>query len=227
MAQSVLVISESGAGKSTAIRNLDPKETFIINVANKALPFKGWKNMYPIWSRENQEGRMYTRSSANEIMACMKYINEKRPEIKNIVIDDLQYMSAFEYFEKVDEKGYEKFNKIAKDLATVARYPKDMREDLIVFMMTHAEETLDAYGEKRVKAKTVGRMIDNSLTLEGLYSTVLFAKVKKGKDGDMRYVFETRNDGSNTCKSPFGMFEDKEIDNDLNIVRQAIINYEN
>ena len=227
MAQSVLVISESGAGKSTSIKNLKPEETFIINVANKPLPFKGWKKLYPIWSRENQEGRMYTKSGANEIMACLKYINEKRPEIKNIVIDDLQYMSAFEYFEKVDQKGFEKFNKIAKDLATVARYPKDMREDLIVYMLTHAEETMDAYGEKRIKAKTLGKMIDNSLTLEGLFSVVLFAKVKKNKEGGMNYIFETKNDGTNTCKAPFEMFETSEIENDLDLVRQAIIKYEN
>lgn len=156
MAQSVLIISESGAGKSTAIKNLNPDETFIINVANKPLPFKGWKSMYPIWSRENPNGKMYTRALANEILACLKYVNDKRPEIKNIVIDDLQYMSAFEYFERADEKGYEKFNKISKDLAAVARAPQTMRDDIIVYMLTHAEESMDAYGDKRIKAKTVG-----------------------------------------------------------------------
>lgn len=227
MASSVLIISESGAGKSTSIKNLRPEETFIINVANKPLPFKGWKSMYSIWSKENQEGRMYTRPGANEIMACLKYVNDRRPEIKNIVIDDLQYMSAFEYFDRADEKGYEKFSKISKDLANIARAPQTMRDDLIVYMLTHAEESMDAYGEKRLKAKTVGKMIDNSLTLEGLFSIVLFAKVKKDKDGTMKYVFETRNDGSNTCKSPSGMFESFEIENNLDLVRQAIINYEN
>jgi hypothetical protein len=227
MAQSILIISESGAGKSTAIRNLKPEETFIINVANKPLPFKGWKGMYPIWSRETQDGRMYTRSTAHEILACMKYVSEKRPDIKTLVIDDLQYMSAFEYFEKAEEKGYEKFTKIAKDLTTVARAPKDMREDLQVYFMTHAEETLDAYGVKKVKAKTIGRMIDNSLTFEGLFSIVLFGKVKRNQDDSMRYVFETVNDGTNTCKAPAGMFDDPEIPNDLEFVRQAIINYEN
>ena len=106
MAQSVLVIAESGAGKSTAIANLTPEETFIINVANKPLPFKGWKKMYPIWSKDSQDGRMYTRPSVKDIEACLKYINEKRPEIKNIIIDDFQYMSAFEYFDRADEKGW-------------------------------------------------------------------------------------------------------------------------
>jgi hypothetical protein len=71
------------------------------------------------------------------------------------------------------------------------------------------------------------KMIDNSLTLEGLFSIVLFAKAKKNKDSEIKYIFETANDGANTCKSPAGMFEQKEINNDLDLVRQAIIDYEN
>ena len=90
MAQGILIIAESGSGKSTAIEQLDPKETFIINVANKPLPFKGWKSKYKIWSREDPTGNMYTRAASKEIEACLKYVSEKRPEIKNIVIDDFQ-----------------------------------------------------------------------------------------------------------------------------------------
>ena len=78
-----------------------------------------------------------------------------------------------------------------------------------------------------MKAKTIGKLIDDKLTLEGLYSIVLFGKVKKNKDGDMRYIFETQNNGENTCKSPKGMFPSFEIPNDLQTVRDAIINYEN
>ncbi len=227
MAQSVLVIAESGAGKSTAIANLTPEETFIINVANKPLPFKGWKKMYPVWSKENQEGRMYTRPSVKDIEACLKYVNDKRPEIKNIVIDDFQYIFAFEYFDRADEKGYEKFTSIAKNMAHITRMPIYMRDDLTIFFLTHAEESQDLEGRRKFKAKTIGKLVDNSLTLEGLFSIVLFGKVKKDKDGAMRYVFETQNNGENTCKSPAGMFESFEIANDLNLVKQAIINYEN
>jgi hypothetical protein len=227
MAQSVLIISESGAGKSTSIKNLNPEETFIINVANKPLPFKGWKSMYPIWSKENQNGRMYTRPGANEVIACLKYINDKRPEIKNIVIDDFQYIFAFEYFERADEKGYEKFVSLAKSMAHIARMPITMRDDLNVFFLSHSEESQDLDGRRKFKAKTIGKLIDNSLTLEGLFSIVLFAKVKKDKDNQMKYVFETQNNGENTCKTPAGMFDLFEIENDLELVRQAIINYEN
>lgn len=88
MAQGILIIAESGAGKSTAIEKLNPAETFIINVANKALPFKGWKKKYTVWSKENMSGNMYYGNTAQAIEACMKYVSEKRKEIKTLIIDD-------------------------------------------------------------------------------------------------------------------------------------------
>ena len=227
MAQGILVIAESGAGKSTSIEKLDPKETFIINVANKPLPFKGWKKKYVLWSKDNPSGNLYTGSSAQQIEAALGYINSKRPEIKTIVVDDFQYMSSFEFFDRCDEKGYEKFTQIGANLARIARMPKDLRDDLLVFILTHAEESTDMEGKKKFKAKTIGKMVDEKLTLEGLFSIVLFGKVKKDKDGNIRYVFETANNGENTCKAPRGMFEDFEITNDLALVRKSIIDYEN
>jgi len=105
MAQGVLIIAESGSGKSTSIESLNPKETFIINVANKPLPFKEWKKKYTLWSKDNPAGNMYDKAAPENIEACIRYINEKRPEIKNIIIDDFQYMSSFEFFDKAAEKG--------------------------------------------------------------------------------------------------------------------------
>lgn len=227
MAQGILVIAESGAGKSTSIENLDPKETFIINVANKPLPFKGWKKKYILWSKDNPSGNLYTGSTAQQIEACLGYVNSKRPEIKTIVVDDFQYMSSFEFFDRSDEKGYEKFTQIGANLARIARMPKDLRDDLTVIFLTHAEESTDLEGKRKFKAKTIGRMVDEKLSLEGLFSIVLFGKVKKDKDGNIRYVFETHNNGENTCKSPKGMFPDFEIPNDLAYVKQAIQDYEN
>ena len=227
MAQGVLVIAESGAGKSTSIEALDPKETFIINVANKPLPFKGWRKKYVTWTKENPTGNLYDKAAPESIEACLRYVSEKRPEIKNIVIDDFQYMSSFEFFDKVDEKGYEKFTKIGAHLARIARLPKDLRDNLMIFILTHAEESTDMEGKRKFKAKTIGKMVDEKLTLEGLFSIVLFGKVKKSKDGTIRYVFETQTNGENTCKSPKGMFDEVEIENNLQFVRDAIINYEN
>jgi len=227
MGQGILVIAESGSGKSTSIEKLDPKETFIINVANKPLPFKGWKKKYTLWSKDNPAGNMYDKAGAQNIEAAIKYVNEKRPEIKNIIVDDFQYMSSFEFFDRADEKGYEKFTQIGGHLARIARMPIALREDLFVFFLTHAEEGTDMEGKRKFKAKTIGKMVDEKLTLEGLFSIVLFGKVKKNKEGEIRYVFETTNNGENTCKSPRGMFSTLEIENDLALVKKAIIDFEN
>lgn len=227
MAQSVLIIAESGCGKSTSIEGLNPKETFIINVANKPLPFKGWKTKYPAFDRTNNTGNLATVSKPADIEGILKIINNERKEIKNIVIDDFQYMTAFEYFGRATEKGYDKFTQMGAALAHIAKLPILMRDDLMIFYLTHAEEAVDLEGRRKVKAKTIGKLVDDKLTLEGLYAIVLFGKVKKDKDGNLRYVFETQNNGENTCKSPKGMFETFEIENNLQTVRQAILDYEN
>ena len=226
MAQSVLVIADSGTGKSTSIRSLDPKETFIINIANKPLPFKGWKKNYSNISKDNTKGNMTSASSAPGIIKAMQHVNDKMPHITTLVVDDWQYMSSFEYFDRANEKGYDKFTSIAANLAQVAKMPKDMREDLTIFFLTHSEESTDVNGHRKVKAKTVGKMIDNALTLEGLFSIVLFGRVKKTEDG-LEYGFDTQNNGENTCKSPMDMFEDSFINNDLQLVKDCIIKYEN
>ena len=226
MAQSVLVIADSGTGKSTSIKSLNPKETFIINIANKPLPFKGWKKNYSNISKDNPKGNMTSASSAPGIIKAMQHVNNKMLEIKTLVVDDWQYMSSFEYFDRANEKGYDKFTSIAANLAQVAKMPKDMREDLTIFFLTHSEESTDVNGHRKVKAKTVGKMIDNALTLEGLFSIVLFGRVKKTEDG-LEYGFDTQNNGENTCKSPMDMFEESFINNDLQFVKDCIIKYEN
>lgn len=227
MANSVLVIAESGSGKSTSIRNLNPKETVIINIANKPLPFKGWKSKYTTLDKTNPDGNLINVSSGPGVYKAMQHVSEKMPHIKQLVVDDWQYMSSFEYFDKANEKGYDKFTQIAANLAQVAKLPKDLREDLTIFFLTHSEESTDVNGNRKVKAKTVGKMIDNALTLEGLFSIVLFGRVNREDDGSLHYGFDTQTNGENTCKSPMGMFEDKFIPNDLAIVRDAIFAYEN
>ena len=121
----------------------------------------------------------------------------------------------------------DKFTQIAANLAQVAKLPKDLRDDLYVFFLTHSEDATDINGNRRVKAKTIGKMIDNTMTLEGLFSIVLFGKVIKQEDGTLEYVFETQNNGENTCKSPMGMFEENKIPNDLQYVKDCIEEYEN
>ena len=229
MAHSVLIIGESGSGKSTGIRNLDPAETVVFNTANKPLPFKGWKSKYSVDNKNllsltditGDDGRV----NFSRLGKVFQRVND-RTEIKNLVIDDFQYLFAFEYFARANEKGYEKFTQLAKSMSDTVTAPITLRDDLMVYFLTHAEEAYDTDGNRKVKAKTIGKMIDNVLTLEGLFSIVLFAKAKKTKEG-IEYMFETQTNGENTCKSPMDMFDAKEIPNDLQFVREAIINYEN
>lgn len=227
MAQSILIIADSGTGKSTSIRTLNPKETFIINIADKSLPFKGWKKQYIPCTKENPDGNIICTSSSPGILKAMKHVSDKMPHIKNLIVDDWQYMSSFEYFDRANEKGYDKFTQIAANLAAVARAPKDLRDDLYIFFLTHSEESTDINGHRKIKAKTIGKMIDNTLTLEGLFTIVLFGKVKKNDNGTFDYGFETQNNGENTCGTPMGMFEKTFIPNDLKYVRDCIITYEN
>lgn len=225
MANSILIIGESGTGKSTALRNLDPKETIIVNIAQKPLPIKGWKKNYTTLGKDNPKGNVLNLSNADTICAALQKISDSRPNVKTIVIDDFQYLSSFEYFDRAKERGYDKFVDMATALAKIVRVPLKLREDLDIFFLTHSETTVDIDGVKKVKAKTVGKMIDNTLTLEGLFSIVFHTRVIKKEDG-LDYGFETQTDGDTTAKSPMGMFEEFFIPNDLQFVKDKIKEYE-
>jgi hypothetical protein len=229
MAQSILIVGDSGSGKSTGIKDLNPEETYVFNTANKPLPFKGWKSKYSsanknLASLSDMLDKNGERVDFAKVRKFLDAINNKE-SIKTLIIDDFQYIFAYEYFARANEKGYDKFTQLAKAMADIATYPIKMRDDLMVIFLTHSEEFYDSDGNKRIKAKTIGKMIDNVLTLEGLFSIVLFSKVSKTKDG-IEYIFETKNSGDNTCKSPMDMFESETIPNDLAAVREAVIQYE-
>ena len=195
----VLILGESGSGKSCSLRNFDPNEVGIFNVASKPLPFR--KKM-----------RMLNDSKYQEIMAVL--VQNKS---KCYVIDDAQYLMAFSLFDRANEVGYKKFTDAAVDfynlVQTVIKLTSD---DTIVYFLQHIER--DDAG--RIKAKTAGKMLDNQLTLEGLFSIVLLCEAK----GEEHY-FITQSDGTSTAKSPMGMFESLKIDNDLKMVDDTIRKY--
>lgn len=224
-ANRILILAQSGGGKSTSIRTLDSKETFIINVNNKPLPFKGWKKLYTIWSKENANGNMYVSKETANIIACMKYVNEKRPEIKNLIIDDLFYVMAHENFSRINEKGYDKFNSMGKNFADIATVPETFRDDLFVFYLTHPELDTDINGNRIIKTKTIGKLVDNQLGFEGLFDKVLYCRSRKGKD-TLEFGFETKTDGVTPTKTPMGMFEEEFIPNDLQFVKDKVTEYE-
>lgn len=194
----VLVLGESGSGKSTSLRNFEPGEVLVFNVANKPLPFRKKLDTVP-----------------NATYASIGKEMQKK-EYKSYVVDDSQYLLAFEMFDRAKDTGYGKFTDIALRFRNMLDFViKHMPEDTIVYFLHHTE-TSDT---GKIKAKTVGKMLDNQLTVEGLFSIVLLAST----DG-AAHRFITQSDGYTTAKSPMDMFP-LEIDNDLKMVDKTIREY--
>lgn len=150
----VAIVGQSGTGKSTSIETLNPQETVLINVANKPLPFKGWKSKY-VQKKLSEGGNYVVTESAAQIVAALTYINQHRPEIKYIVIDDLQYIMSFEFMNKANERGFDKFTSIAKNSFDILNLARLLRDDLIIYTLYHEEITNENFSQKR-KIKTIG-----------------------------------------------------------------------
>jgi ABC-type dipeptide/oligopeptide/nickel transport system ATPase component len=228
MAEMIAIVGESGSGKTTSIRNLNPEETFIISTTGKRPGIKGAKKKYPDFkvNKETKEmsGNFYTSSNIEAIKQMMKIVNLKMPNVKVLVIDDFQYLQAFEAMARVDEKGYGKFTDMAKHAYEALKTGMDMRDDLFIVVSTHSENTGDNLNPY-YKIKTQGKMLDSVITLEGLFTYVLFTKVVKDDSDSVQYKFLTNSDGTCTAKSPMGLFEDLLIDNDLDYVVKKIKEY--
>jgi hypothetical protein len=222
MATGILVGGTAGTGKSTSMETLNPEETVLIKVVNKPLPFRGEKKNYTALTKEG--GNLVITDKAPQIISTLNYVNEKRPEIKVVVIDDFQYMSAFEFMRRSKETGFTKFSDIGKNLFDVATLIPNLRDDLTVIMMNHLDVEKDEFGGTTSKIKTVGRLVDQYLVVEGLFTIVLYTDVDPN-DKKMPYAFVTRNDGTNTVKTPKGMFDDERIPNDLGFVIQKVKEY--
>ena len=194
----VLIMGESGSGKSASLRNFEPDDVGVFNVASKPLPFRR---------------KLPTIDKAN-YGTILKALSN--PSKKTYVIDDSQYLLVFEQFSRVKEQGYQKFTDIALNFYNLVQFViNNTPSDVIVYFLHHTE-TSDA---GKVKAKTTGKMIDSQLTLEGLFSIVLMCVA----DGTS-HKFITQSDGCTTCKSPMEMFP-LEIDNDLKAVTNTIREY--
>lgn len=196
----VMILGASGSGKSTSLRNFPPDEIGIFNVASKPLPFRGGKDM------KVANGATYSGVTKSlEKNTCRAY-----------AIDDSQYLMAFEMFDKAKEKGYNKFTDMAQNFYNLIQtIINNTTPDTIVYFLHHTEEMTDGH----LKAKTIGKMLDEKLTVEGLFSIVLYCY-----NSDQEHYFITQSDGTTTAKSPMEMFPLK-IDNDLKVVDTAIREY--
>lgn len=155
----------------------------------------------------------------------LNYINTKRPEIKNVVIDDGQYLMAFEFMDRASEKGFQKFNDLAQKFYSVLKTGIQMRDDLNIIMTCHSEN-IGTADEPMLKIKTLGKMLDSTLTVEGLFTYVLFTEVQRDEDDKPKYVFQTHSDGTTTAKTPMGCFDEDYIPNDLGYVLEKIAEYD-
>jgi hypothetical protein len=216
------VVGATGTGKSTSIKHLDPKETYIINTAKKELPFKGADKLYNIESKNYKEVDEIT-----EITRLLKTISEKAPHIKNIVIEDSNYMMAFRMADKATEVGYTKFTVMAKDMIDLFREARKLRDDLKIFYFSHPETVEDGGEIVGYKMKTSGKMLDNQIVLEGLFTICLYTHVEENKDGTSSYHFVTNRYKKYPAKSPDGMFDQITIPNNLDLVVKTIDNYYN
>jgi hypothetical protein len=224
MSELIGVVGESGTGKSTSARTLDPKKTAIVNCVGKPLPIKGWKKNYTPF--KGKTGNYFASDQSKDIIAFLDAINKDRLDIKEVLIDDWQYTMSNEFMRRSSEKGFEKFTEIGKHAWQILNKAKSLREDLKVYISTHSDTVPGEFGAKpTIKIKTIGKLLDDKINPAGLFTILLFTDVHKKEDGSMEYRFVTNNDGTYPAKSPMDMFKDTYIPNDLGAVSKAIDEY--
>ena len=207
MSIATLILGQSGTGKSTSLRNLDPNDVLLIQAVRKPLPFRSaeWKPL------NANGGSIYVTDNAEQIIKIMR-----KSSRKIIIIDDLQYIMANEYMRRSNETGFSKFTEIGRKTWEIFTEASNLAADVRVYMLSHIEQNDQGF----TKIKTIGKMLDEKITLEGLVTVCLQTAVI-----NEQYVFMTKNNGQNTVKSPIGLFESDHIENDLNFADQEICKY--
>lgn len=209
MAIPVFVIGRSGSGKTYSIKNFKADEVGVISVEKGRLPFKTDIKTVKI----PKDFTVNTNAQLNAAKYAWIEMIISKSKAKSIIIDDSQYLLVNELFDRSKEKGYDKFTDIAVNFRNLVHFVNDMPdEDKIVYFLHHSESDTDG----REKAKTIGRMLDEKLTLEGCFDIVLYCQDHK---------FYTQAEGMSTAKTPEDLFDDVEIPNDLKAVDEAIREY--
>lgn len=213
MSKTILIMGESGSGKTTSMRNLDAKTTFYIDADKKGLNWKGWKQQY------NMNNKNYmANSKTTDIKSLLSKINSEQTQIKTVVIDTLNGVMIDDEFSRMKEKGFDKWQDMAYSIYDIISIANILRDDLTVIFVMHSQTERDDTGFYFTRAKTSGKKLDK-VVVESKFSTVLLAKCIDGK-----YIFETKNNNS-TVKTPLGAFETDTIDNDILKVLEALKEY--
>lgn len=224
MANNVILLGKTGTGKSTSIKGLDPKETIIINVLGKKLPFKGSNNFY---NKENKNAFQVEEYTA--LINLLNSIDKNAPHIKNIIIDDFVYIMRKEYFKRSKEVGYAKYTDLATHTQQIITTCENMRESINVFFVYHPEDIINDGAIVEYKVATIGKLLDNQYNPLEVVPMVLFSTVSFDDEGKASYGFYTHRCIDNgiviPAKTPDGMFDDDFIPNDLGLVVKAMNEY--
>ena len=224
MANIIMLLGKSGTGKSTSIKGLDPKETVVINVLGKRLPFKGSNSLY---NKENKN--LFQRDTYTEIISLVQNISDKAANVKNIILDDVIYVMRKEYFSRAKETGYNKYTELAQHFQQIISTCEKLRDDLNVFMILHSEDIQSDKTTTGYKVSTVGNLVDNCYNPLEVVPMVLYSSVKYDDKGNTQYGFYTHRCKEGVveipAKTPDEMFDEDFIPNDLGYVVKKMNEY--
>ena len=239
MSKAIVIAGSPAAGKTSSafpskelgIKGLNPEETFYITVQKTELPMRGWKKYYTPFNKTNPNGNFVKTDQVSVIMSLLKHISDNMPKIHSVVIDDFSYMMSNEYFRRIKETGFGKYNDIGNIAFQLIQTALNSRDDLTVFIMTHSDTVTNAQtGLPMDVMKSIGKLVTEKFNMEGCFNYVLFAnsEVVEGENGPrINKYFITQSDGSNTAKTPIGVFDSVKIPNDLGYILDKITEYEN
>ena len=224
MANIIMLLGKSGTGKSTSIKGLNSKETVVINVLGKRLPFKGSNALY---NKENKN--LFQRESYTDIISLVQNISDKATNVKNIILDDFIYVMRKEYFSRARETGYNKYTELAQHFQQIISTCEKLREDLNVFMILHSEDIQSDKTTTGYKVSTVGNLVDNCYNPLEVVPMVLYSSVKYDDKGNTQYGFYTHRCKEGVveipAKTPDEMFDEDFIPNDLGYVVKKMNEY--
>lgn len=228
MSNLICLAGQSNTGKSTSLRTLDPKSTFIISCTNKQLQIPGFRKKYTKVEIKDKKliGNWYVSNNYAQISKILSAISNTRPEIKVVVLDDINYLLSNETFENALDKGYTKFSVMAKNYYDLLANCQLLRDDLTVVVITHTEN----YGtdmDPQYRMWTTGKMLTQQINLDGMFSYIIYSdRYIDDTDDEVHYRFKTRTDGNDTCRSVAGCFTEKYIDPDMKAVIDRINEFE-
>lgn len=210
MSKAICIFGESGSGKTTSMRNLDPNITFYMDCDGKGLSWKGWKNQYSL-----EKKNYFKTDNPGAVLSLMNKIDEEQTHFKYLVIDTLNGIMIGDEMRRMKEKGYDKWQDLAQSVYEIVDASNKLRDDLTVLLIAHSQTEDDGNGNTFTRIKTNGKKL-NKISLETKLTTVLLAKCKEGK-----YIFETQANNS-IAKSPMGAIDTFEVENDIVKVLEAL-----